>query len=125
MGDDVESLKALEERRCAAISAGDVGALRAMLSDDYVHVHMTGQVDDRSGHLKAIAERPRRTERGELLVRVYGDLAVLTGELANHTLGPDGEARTVRAYCQQVAVRQAGAWRFVSVQLTPLATRRA
>lgn len=115
----------LESRRCAAISAGDTGGLRALLTEDYVHVHMTGKVDNREGHLQAIASRPRRTERGPLLVRRYGDLAVLTGELTNIMTGPSGESSETRAYCQQVAVRQAdGAWRFVSVQLTPLATRR-
>lgn len=120
---DVDTLKALEARRCAAIGAGDVETLKAMLADDYVHVHMTGRVDDRAGHLNAVSVRPRRTERGALLVRVYGDLAVITGELTNHMTDAGGETGAAHAYCHQVAARHGGDWRFVSIQLTPLRTR--
>lgn len=118
--DDIAVLTALEDARCRAISAGDLDTLRAMLTDDYLHVHMTGRVDDRAGHLAAVAERPRRSERGALDIRVYGDLAVLVGEQVNH--GADGEGRptATRAVCHQVAVREDGAWRVASVQLTPL-----
>lgn len=114
--DEQAELLELERRRCAAISAGDIEALRALLGDDYVHVHMNAAVDDRAGHLQAVAKRPRTTTRGEIQVRVYGELAVLTGELTNQM----AEANAVRAYCHQVAVRRDGTWRFVSIQLTPL-----
>jgi hypothetical protein len=118
--DEQAELLALEQRRCAAISAGDIETLESLLSEDYVHVHMTAAVDDRAGHLAAVAKRPRTTTRGEIRVRIYGELAVLTGELTNHMALPGEEARTIRAYCQQVAVRHDRTWRFVSVQLTPL-----
>ena len=108
----------LEARRCTAISTGDVEQLASLLSDDYLHVHMTGKVDDRAGYLRGIAERPRTTTRGAIEVRVYGELAVLTGELTNERPA----ASTLRAYCHQVAVRRNGEWRFVSIQLTPLRT---
>jgi ketosteroid isomerase-like protein len=124
MSDAASQLLDLEQRRCAAISAGDIATLKAMLTDDYVHVHMTGRVDDRDGHLKAVADRPRWTERGELLVRVYGDLAILTGELTNLVVAPNGQVNATRAYCHQVAVRQNGAWRFISTQLRPLRARQ-
>jgi ketosteroid isomerase-like protein len=123
MTDAHDELRALESRRCEAISAGDVDALMAMLTDDYVHVHMTGRVDDRAGHVDAVASRPRRTTRGELTTRMWGDVAVLTGELTNHMTMPDGEARQLHAYCHEVAVRTDGSWRFVSIQLTPLTAR--
>ena len=115
---DRDDLLALEARRCNAISTGDVAALEAILSEDYVHVHMSAAVDDLKGHLHAVSKRPRTTTRGELLVRVYGDLAVLTGEQTNHMT--DGR---MRAFCHQVAVRRDGTWRFVSTQLTLLQTK--
>ena len=117
---DRDELLALEQRRCAAISAGDIDSLRGLLSDDYVHVHMNAAVDDRAGHLDGVARRPRQTTRGELVVRVYGELAVLTGELTNQMAAPGQEPKAMRAYCHHVALRQAGGWRFVSTQLTPL-----
>ena len=117
---DIDDLEALEAKRCAAISAGDVETLKAMLMDDYIHVHMTGHVDDRAGHLKAIASRPRRTERGKLLVRLYADLAVITGELTNYMTNAAGETNATRAFCHQVAVRRDRKWRFAAIQLTPM-----
>jgi ketosteroid isomerase-like protein len=119
MGEQAELLE-LERRRCDAISAGDIDTLESLLSDDYVHVHMTAAVDDRAGHLAAVAKRPRTTSRGEISVRIYGELAVLTGELTNHSSAAGQPPRSIRAYCHQVAVRQNGTWRFVSIQLTPL-----
>lgn len=110
----------LERRRCVAINAADVAALKSLLSEDYVHVHMNAAVDNRAGHLEAIAKRPRQTTRGEIQVRIYADFAVLTGELTNHTTAAGEPPRAVRAYCHQVAVREDGVWRFVSTQLTPL-----
>ncbi|MDD9943149.1 MAG: nuclear transport factor 2 family protein [Myxococcales bacterium] len=115
-----DALVALEQRRCAAISAGDTETLKSLLSEDYVHVHMNAAVDDREGHLTGIGKRPRTTTRADLHVRIFGQLAVLTGELLNVWPLPGGESRTMRAYCHQVAVHRGGAWRFVSTQLTPL-----
>jgi hypothetical protein len=115
-----EALLELERQRCAAISSGDIDTLKSLLSDDYVHVHMTAAVDDRAGHLKGVSERPRTTTRGDIKVRVYGEVAVLTGELTNQMATPGQEPKVVRAYCQQVAVRRDGTWRFVSIQLTPM-----
>lgn len=118
---DVDDLQALEARRCAAIAAGDTETLSALLTDDYSHVHMTGALDDRAGHLRAISGRPRQAIRGDLTIRVYGDLAVITGLQTNRTPNPSGGPPTeIQAYCHQVAVRQDGAWRFASVQLTPM-----
>ena len=61
---DRDALLDLERRRCDAIARGDAAALQALLTDDYVHVHMTGKVDDRAGHIQAVAARPRTPERG-------------------------------------------------------------
>ena len=118
--DESTELLELERRRCAAISTGDIDTLRSLLSEDYVHVHMNAALDDRAGHLAGVAKRPRTTTRGEIRVRIYDGLAVLTGELTNQMPQPGQEPRAMRAYCHQVAVRQGTTWRFVSTQLTPL-----
>ena len=119
MSEQAELLE-LERRRCEAINAGDIEALKSLLSEDYVHVHMNAAVDDLAGHLEGIGKRPRQTTRGQIQVRVYADFAVLTGELTNHMTTPNEPARAVRAYCHQVAVRQGSVWRFVSTQLAPM-----
>lgn len=110
---DRDAIVELEARRCAAIGAADGAALKEILSDDYVHVHATGKIDDLAGHIEAITLRPRVPERGPLSVRQYGDVAVVIGEQINRIDGKE----TI-GVLQQVAVKRDGVWRFVSTQVT-------
>ncbi|WP_316169028.1 MULTISPECIES: nuclear transport factor 2 family protein [unclassified Bradyrhizobium] len=113
MQDDVRELIALERRRCHAISIGDVETLRTILAGDYVHVHANGKIDDLVGHLEAIRRRPRKPSPGDLLVRCYGNAAVVIGEQENQGALPDQAL-----IAQQVAARSSdGRWRFVSMML--------
>lgn len=116
-----KALAALEAQRLDALAKPDGAALRALLADDYVHVHGTGKVEDREAFIRGIVERPRRSERQDLRYRIYGDTAVITGVQINHTLKPDGTtALSTTYYATQVLRRQGGRWRFVSMQVTPV-----
>ena len=42
-----ESLRNAEEARCRALMAGDAALLADMVTDDLVHIHLTGKVDDK------------------------------------------------------------------------------
>jgi ketosteroid isomerase-like protein len=117
--DDVEALLDLERRRCEAISAADGATLTAMLDDDYIHVHLNGFEDDRTGHVQKIVGNPRRIVRGEIKVRVFGDLAVLNGPATNYGKNPDGTPVQVDAAVQQVLVRRGQGWVYVLTQMTP------
>jgi mannose-6-phosphate isomerase-like protein (cupin superfamily)/ketosteroid isomerase-like protein len=108
---------ALEQTRCQAITAGDVKTLSAMLADDYVHVHGTGKIDTKAGFLANIQQNPRRTERGPLTIRLYGDTAVVTGEQLNYAQA--GTSAPVSASVTQVLRRVPGRWVYESFQLTP------
>jgi len=114
-----DDLIALEARRCEAIGTGDLAALADVLADDYLHVLAPGRTVNKAEYVEMIRNGPRRPIRGEIDVRVYGDAAVLSGDLENR-IGAPGEApRVIPAFCTQVAVRGAdGQWRFVSYILT-------
>jgi len=112
------SVIALETRRCEAIGAGDLSALAEVLADDYLHVLAPGRVVDKAQYIELIRNGPRKPERGALSVRMYGDAAVITGELDNHIGAQASERRSIAAYCTQVAVKRDGRWRFVSYILT-------
>jgi ketosteroid isomerase-like protein len=121
-GNVVSLLQALEQRRLAALKDRDAATLQAVLADDYIHIHSTGRVDDRGAFIKGTLERPRRSERGALSIRVYGELAVITGEQTNLSANADGSAGTsTRFIATQVAHREQAGWRFVSMQVTPTA----
>jgi hypothetical protein len=110
---DEQALIDLERRCCAAIGSADVAALKELLSEDYVHVHMTGKIEDLAGHIEAITLRPRTPERRALSIRCYGDAAVTIGDQLNKA---DGKVTV--GIAQQVAIKRDGRWRFVSTQMT-------
>ncbi|HWI71358.1 MAG TPA: nuclear transport factor 2 family protein [Baekduia sp.] len=117
MSDD-EELRALEQERCRAISAGDLATLDRLLADDLTHTHVTGVTEDKATYLAALGGRPRTTTRGEdLAVRLYGDVAVMTGTLRN-AFPPQapGEPEDVsEIHALQVWARAGGnAWRQVA-----------
>lgn len=114
-----QQLELLEQERIAAIAAGDASTLGKVLADDYVHVHGTGHVDDKTGFIKSIVERPRQSTRGPLTIRVYGDMAVITGEQVNRSVNADKSVTSTTYVATQVARRVEGQWRLVSMQLTP------
>ena len=108
-----------EKRRCKATLEQDVNALRDILADDYIHVAGNGQWMGKQRYLDWVVELPRNHERGELTIRGYGDVAVITGELKNTLQMPDGD-RSYLTYVTQVAHKLDGAWRFVSFHITPM-----
>jgi len=113
-----EDIIALEQRRAAAIEGGDLAALADTLADDYLHVLAPGKVVTKADYVEMIRRSPRSPHRGELKVRLYGDAAILQGDLENHIGAPNEVSRVIPAYCTQVAVFAGGKWRFVSYILT-------
>src|SRR6187401_1174125 len=97
-------LLALEERRCDSINRQDWDALAGMLTDDLVHVHANGLTQDKAVYLQHVSSRPRRTERRDLVVRVHGDTAVMTGKLVNMMDGEAPDADTPVLAAMQVWV---------------------
>lgn len=118
MSDEAEVLE-LERRRCAAIGAGDLNALSDVLADDYIHVMGMGVIKDKASYIETIRNGPRTPERDNLHVRLYGDTAVIVGDLLNRIGAPGEPTRIIDTVVTQVAVRSAGRWRFVSFQITP------
>lgn len=119
MSDESQTVLDLERRRCDAISNADFEALADVLGDDYLHVFGTGPTTDKPGYIAAIKAAPRVPLRENLRVRMYGNAAIITGDLINNITPPGQETRVVHAFCTQVAAKRDGRWQFVSFQLTP------
>lgn len=111
MSQPEEAIRTLEQHRCAAISSGDLQALKDLLSDDYQHIHADGRLEDLETYLAGLNERPRVVERDQFDVRLHGNTAILTGEQINRA----GEAE-LRLVVLQVALKREGKWRFVATQ---------
>jgi ketosteroid isomerase-like protein len=70
-----------DKARCEATGDRDYDRLESLLTDDLVHIHMTGTTQNKEVYMagvRALTEASKR-ERGDLNVRVYGDTAVMTG----------------------------------------------
>lgn len=116
------SILAVEERRRAGLLAVDLAALAELYDDSLVHIHAPGVTHTKSQLLEHIATRQAYLdmERGELTIRVIGDVAIMTGRLVNRLRTPDGGERTLGGVVTQVLRRcDDDQWRFVSFQMTP------
>ena len=118
LSQDEQAVLDLEKARCDAISKGDLAALGDCLADDYMHVGGAGGVSTKQVYLATIGGSPRAPERTNLKARVYGNAAVLTGDLLNKIGAPGEPVKTVETFATQVAHRTGDKWRFVSFQLT-------
>jgi len=115
-------LLAVEARRREALIDGDIAALDELFEDSLVHIHAPGLVHDKAHLLEHVAARRAYLDmwRGELNMRVAGDIAIVTGELTNRMRTPGGGERTLGGPVTQVLHRGAdGQWRYVSFQMTP------
>ncbi len=111
-----------EGRRQKALIAGDLDALDALFDESLVHVHAPGLTHDKAQLLEHTATRRAYLEitRGDLDVRVFGDVAVVTGPITNRMRAPGGGERTLAGVATQVLHRtQEQGWQFVSFQMTP------
>jgi ketosteroid isomerase-like protein len=111
-----DELIRLEQARCAAISAADVAALSRLLADELTHTHATGDVEDKWAYLQRLPGRPRTTVRGDdLRVRLYGDIAVMTGTVRN-SFPPESEGGPVETefHALQVWAKGPDGWQQVA-----------
>ena len=115
-------LHAVERRRQRALVEADLDALGELLDDTLVYTHSHGVTHTKAQLLEHTANRRPYLDitRGELLIRVFGDVAVITGPLTNLVRTPDGGERTLAGVAIQVLRRDDdNRWRFVSSQTTP------
>jgi ketosteroid isomerase-like protein len=115
-------LAAVELRRQKALIDVDLETLDELFDDSLVHIHAPGLIHNKAQLLEHTATRRAYLEitRGELLTRVFGDVAVVTGPITNRLRTADGGERTLAGVATQVLRRgPEGDWRYVSFQMTP------
>lgn len=113
---------AVEERRQQALIDIDLPVLEDLYDDSLIHTHAPGLTHTKAQLLEHVATRApyKGSNRGELTIRLIGDVAIVTGRLVNRLGSPDGSERTVAGQVIQVLRRcEDGRWRFVSFQMTP------
>ena len=120
--DDEQALLAVEREWNEAVVKRDVKALDRIVADDFVLIWIDGSVSRKADLLKAVTGRkaeidPFVTE--DVLVRVHGDSAILTGRFAQTArLGERSETHNFRY--TDVYRRTPQGWRAVSAHATLL-----
>ncbi len=90
---------------------------QALIADDYIHVHATGEVMDKPGCLSISSKIPGTAGApdAKVITHVYGDIAVMVGTQLNHNAKGDS-AFTLTLVWRKVG----GTWKQVDAAYTAL-----
>ena len=107
----------LEDRRQAALRAGDREALSQLLSDDFLQVHAHGLIEGKEAFLTAATAYPGTADSSRPELSIYGNVALLRGLVVRRVL-VDGTERAFRIFVTRVAAQESGFWRYIHIQAT-------
>jgi hypothetical protein len=114
-------IESIEASRAKAIVDADVETLNIITDDDYIHVESSGAIRTKREFLDLIRHADGGHEPyviAENNIRIYGNVAVVTGAFESVYRPRDGDCIVKRARHIRVYVRRDAAWRNVSHQAT-------
>jgi ketosteroid isomerase-like protein len=119
--DAKRQVEALEEQWRQAQLSGDVATMDTLLSDDYIGISMTGQVNTKIQQLDRMRTRKfvlTRLDLGEMQVKLVGSIAIVTSraqvEGTNDGVAVQGTYRYTRVYQRLPS----GGWKITSFEAT-------
>jgi len=113
-----DALKA-EDLRYVAQASNDFDSMQRLFGDDLVYIHNTGTVDDKAGYIERQRSglHYRAMRRSNVTVRVYGCLAIITGN-GSFDVTQKGKDSTVQLLFHSVWVKRGSNLQFVSWEST-------
>jgi uncharacterized protein (TIGR02246 family) len=117
---DVEQeLRRLETQWQEALTQRDMAMLDRLMADDYVLTTVSGEVVNKARVLKEVKSTNATAEvhNTDVAVRVYGEVAIVTGLVLISGRFNDKEISTRSRYLK-VYVKREGQWRVVAAQAT-------
>jgi len=117
-----DSVRAVEMSRRDALLAADTVALSKMIAPDFVEISRLGTVRTRADNIRDIASGALHLtaiKYDSLTVRIYGDVAVLTG-IADNTGTMRGFPFAGKIRYTRIFLRKDGRWQAVLMQQTPM-----
>ena len=118
--DAEEQVRQAERERLAALTSGELAVLERYLSDDLLYTHSSARVETKEEFLAALRSGELKYEamnHEDLKVRVYGDMALLTGRSAVRVRSR-GQENNLQIRFLAVYVRKAGRWQMAAWQST-------
>jgi ketosteroid isomerase-like protein len=120
MASDNEIL-GLEDRRFGAMTAKDWKTLEALVHDQLHYTHSSGNSDGKASWLESMKSgrtNYKSVKCSDRKVRVYGDVALVTGKAAIEA-EVNGQARSMRLCFLDAWTKTPQGWKFVAWQSTP------
>jgi hypothetical protein len=117
-----DSVRVVETSRAQVLLRGDTAALSRLVGDEFVEISRLGQLRSKADNIRDIGSGDLRllsVKYDSLAVRIYGDVAVLTG-IADNAGTFRGVPFTGKIRYMRIFVRRAGRWQAVAMQQTPL-----
>lgn len=124
--DSKREVEVLEEQWRTAQIAGDVATMDRLLSDDYVGISMSGQVNTKAQQLSRMRSRAvviTKIDLGEMKVKLVGQVAIVTVrasvEGTSEGTPMNGDFRYTRIY-QHLPT---GGWKITNFEATRIPSR--
>jgi len=115
--DQVEQmLLGWEQEWVDAYLTGDLSALERILADDFIYTIDDGTVQDKASFIALGADDPisyTRYDLGEMSVRWYADVVVITGTASSVGTDADGDTVSGAGVWTNVFVQRDGQWQCV------------
>ncbi len=123
---DEQGLKQLEMSWDQALVRRDTEVLSNLIDDEYQVTGINGEIINKSKVLRAIASSDPRLKpyrRHDVDVRIYGDMAVITGRITWSTSNgkPDSPNGDCDARYLKVYVKRDEGWRVLAARATRIA----
>jgi ketosteroid isomerase-like protein len=116
-----KEILALEEKRYAAMTAGDYGALEALLHEQLLYTHSSGRTDTKGSWLESLRSgrtRYKSAKNTDQKVRLLGEVALVTGK-GQMEAEVDGQPRSLKLVYLNVWTKTPKGWKFIAWQSTP------
>jgi ketosteroid isomerase-like protein len=113
-------ISALEARRYAAVTAGDVAALDELFAADLVYTHSDASADSKQSYLEKLASGHFKygpISHPEHRIVVHGDCALVFGDMRGE-VQVAGQVRVLNSRSLAVWVRENGSWGLLAFQPT-------
>jgi ketosteroid isomerase-like protein len=115
-----KEVEAAENTRLAAMEQGDIATVETFIADDFLNTTGQGRVVDRAAYLNGLRTRtgPRpHLVHEDVLVRVYGETAIVTGQSRTML---NGEERPGKVRYTHVYVKRRAGWQMVAMHVSSI-----
>lgn len=119
-------VESLEEQWRAAQLAGDLATMDKLLSDDYVGISMTGQVNTKAQQLSRVRSHSlvlTKIDLGEMKVKLVGQIAIVTVRAAVEGTSSGTPMNGTFRYTRIYQHLPAGDWKITNFEATRIPTR--